>query len=83
MLTRLRISRSPRRVCARASSRSHELSVVLLGINNSVKKRLDLAAKALAKLLNSRFFGAGSSSHIHAPGGGGGGAREGENKNDG
>jgi hypothetical protein len=82
MLTRLRISRSPRRVCARASSRSHELSVVLLGINNSVKKRLDLAAKALAKLLNSRFFGTAIITHTRTGGGGGAVEREGEGRSE-
>ena len=36
-----RVSRS--RACARFL-RSHELSMVILGLNNAVKKRLDLAA---------------------------------------
>ena len=73
MLTRLRISRS--RACARTSSRSHELSMVILGLNNTVKKRLDLAGKALAKFLNSRVFGAGKQSNTRQGGGGGGGQR--------
>ena len=31
--------------------------MVILGLNNTVKKRVDLAAKALANFLNIRVFG--------------------------
>ena len=58
------------RARARASSRSHELSMVILGLNNTVKKRLDLAAKALANFLNIRVFGAGKQSNTRQGGGG-------------
>ena len=46
--------------------------MVILGLNNTVKKRLDLAAKALAHFLNSRVFGAGKQSNTRQGGGGGG-----------
>ena len=63
-------SLAPSRARARASSRSHELSMVILGLNNTVKKRLDLAAKALANFLNIRVFGAGKQSNTRQGGGG-------------
>ena len=55
------------RARARPSSRSHELSMVILGLNNTVKKRLYLGAKALANWLNSSVFGAGKQSHTRTP----------------
>jgi hypothetical protein len=59
-----------------ASFDSYDLSVALLAINNSVKKRLDIAAKALANCLNNSLFGAGTQSHIHIQLGGGRGEGE-------
>ncbi len=68
------------RARALASSRSYDLSLVILGANNTVKKRLDIAAKTLANWLNGSIFGTGTHSHTRAPGrvgwGGGGGAKE-------
>lgn len=48
--------------------------MVILGLNNTVKKRLDLAAKALANFLNSSVFGqtsAQANNQTHAREGGG------------
>jgi hypothetical protein len=56
---RLRISRSRARS---SSSRSYELSMVILEINNAVKKRLDIAGKHLANWLSNRVFGSGTQS---------------------
>ena len=44
--------------------------MVILGLNNTVKKRLDLAAKALSNFLNIRVFGAGTQSNTRQGGGG-------------
>ena len=59
-----------------ASLHSYVLSVALLAINSSVKKRPDIAVKAFANWLNNHLFGAGTQSHIHTPGREGGQRRE-------
>ena len=50
--------------------------MVILGLNNTVKKRLDLAAKALANFLNIRVFGAGKQSNTRQGGAGGADSEE-------
>ncbi len=44
---------------ALAPFRSFDLTLVLIGANNTVKKRLDVATKTLAAWLNNRVFGVG------------------------